>query len=262
MTEQPAILVEHVGAISTVTFNRPAQLNALDPDTVEEFQSVMHRVDLEPSTQAIVVTGAGRAFTAGGDVRSFGSKHDPRVNRRGWHLVHRMLEIEKPVVAMVNGPAIGLGLVIALLCDCVIMADDATIGDPHVNLGLVAGDGAAVVLPVLIGPHRAKELLLTGRLITGTEAAAIGMINRSVPAGELSAAAYALAGELAAQPSYAARATKMAVNRYLRWMVEQTLDVSLAYEAISRELPDYPAAVDAWKQRHANRSDTANEPRP
>jgi enoyl-CoA hydratase/carnithine racemase len=88
------------------------------------------------------------------------------------------------------------------------------------------------------------------------------MINRSVPAGELSAAAYTLAGELAAQPSYAARATKMAVNRYLRWMVEQTLDVSLAYEAVSRELPDYPAAVDAWKQRRANRSDTANEPRP
>ena len=259
MTEQPAILVEHVDSISTITFNRPAQLNALDPDTVEEFQSVVRRVDLEPSTRAIVLTGAGRAFTAGGDVRSFGSKHDPRVNRRGWHLVHRMLEIEKPIVAMVNGPAIGLGLTIALLCDSVLMADDATIGDPHVNLGLVAGDGAAVVLPVLIGPHRAKELLLTGKLITGTEAAAMGMINRSVPAGELAAAAYGLAREFAAQPTYAARATKMAVNRYLRWMVEQTLDVSLAYEAISRELPEYPEAVEAWKQRRARRSD---EPRP
>lgn len=259
MTEQPAILVEHVDSISTITFNRPAQLNALDPDAVEEFQAIVRRVDLEPSTRAIVLTGTGRAFTAGGDVRSFGSKHDPRVNRRGWHLVHRMLEIEKPIVAMVNGPAIGLGLTIALLCDSVVMADDATIGDPHVNLGLVAGDGAAVVLPVLVGPHRAKELLLTGKVITGSEAAAMGMINRSVPASELADAAYGLAREYAAQPTYAARATKMAVNRYLRWMVEQTLDVSLAYEAISRELPEYPDAVEAWKRRRARRAD---EPRP
>ena len=258
MTEQPPILVEHVDTVSTITFNRPDQLNALDPDMVEEFQSIVRRVDLEPSTRAIVLTGAGRAFTAGGDVRSFGSKHDPRVNRRGWHLVHRMLEIEKPIVAMVNGPAIGLGLTIALLCDSVVMADDATIGDPHVNLGLVAGDGAAVVLPLLVGPHRAKELLLTGKLITGVDAAAMGMINRSVPADELASAAYGLAREYAAQPTYAARATKMAVNRYLRWMVEQTLDVSLAYEAISRELPEYPEAVEAWKQRRARRSD---EPR-
>ena len=255
MTEQPPILVEHVDTVSTITFNRPAQLNALDPDMVEEFQSIVRRVDLEPSTRAIVLTGAGRAFTAGGDVRSFGSKHDPRVNRRGWHLVHRMLEIEKPIVAMVNGPAIGLGLTIALLCDSVVMADEATIGDPHVNLGLVAGDGAAVVLPVLIGPHRAKELLLTGKLITGTEAAAMGMINRSVPPGDLAQAAYGLARDFASQPTYAARATKMAVNRYLRWMVEHTLDVSLAYEAISRELPEYPEAVGAWKQRRARRGD-------
>ena len=259
MTEQPPILVEHLDSVSTITFNRPAQLNALDPDMVEEFQSIVRRVDLEPSTRAIVLTGAGRAFTAGGDVRSFGSKHDPRVNRRGWHLVNRMLEIEKPIVAMVNGPAIGLGLTIALLCDSVVMADDATIGDPHVNLGLVAGDGAAVVLPLLIGPHRAKELLLTGKLVTGIDAAAMGMINRSVPADELVSAAYGLAREYAAQPTYAARATKMAVNRYLRWMVEQTLDVSLAYEAISRELPEYPEAVESWRQRRARRSD---EPQP
>src|SRR5688572_20970509 len=255
MSEEPSILVEHVDSISTITFNRPAQLNALDPEMVEDFQTILRGVDLEPSTRAIVLTGAGRAFTAGGDVRSFGSKHDPRVNRRGWHLVHRMLEVEKPMVAMVNGPAIGLGLTIALLCDSVVMADDATIGDPHVTLGLVAGDGAAVVLPMLVGPHRAKELLLTGKIISAKEAAAMGMINRSAPPADLAASAYGLAREYAAQPTYAARATKLAVNRYLRWMVEQTLDVSLAYEAISRELPEYPEALEAWKQRRARRPD-------
>ncbi len=254
-TEEPTILVEHADAVSTITFNRPERLNALDPDSVELFMETLRRVDLEESTGAIVLTGAGRAFTAGGDVRSFGTKHDPRVNRRGWHLVHRMLEVEKPMVAMVNGPAIGMGLTIALLCDIVLMADDATIGDPHVNLGLVAGDGAAVVLPIVIGPHRAKEMLLSGRNVTGTEAASMGLVNRALPAGELAAAAQELARSLAAQPAYAARATKMAVNRYVRWMVEQTLDVSLAYEAISRELPDYPAAVAAWRSRQAQRDD-------
>jgi len=247
------ILVEHNANISTITFNRPDQLNALDPEMVIEFMQLIDEVDHEASTNAIVLTGAGRAFTAGGDVKSFGSQHETRVNRRGWHLVHRLLEVEKPIVAMVNGPAIGLGVTIALLCDSVVMADDATIGDPHVSLGLVAGDGAAVILPVLIGPHRAKELLLTGRRITGTEAAAMGMINRAVPAEQLHAAAYDLARAFAAQPVYAARATKMAVNRYVRWAASEVIDVSLAYEAISRELPEYPAAVAAWRERQAQR---------
>jgi enoyl-CoA hydratase len=252
LTGQPAILVEHGPEVSTITFNRPERLNALDPDAVELFCETLRRVDLEPTTGAIVLTGAGRAFTAGGDVQAFGTRHEHRVNRRGWHLVHRMLEVEKPMVAMVNGPAVGFGLTIALLCDSVIMADDATIGDPHVSLGLVAGDGAAVVLPIIVGPHRAKELLLSGRSITGPEAAAMGMVNRSVPADELAAVAYGLARTYAAQPSYAARATKMAINRYVRWAVENTLDVSLAYEAISRELPEYPAAVAAWRERKKN----------
>jgi enoyl-CoA hydratase len=243
------ILVDHRDEVTTITFNRPDRLNALDADMVLQFLAILPEVDAEPSTGAVVITGAGRAFTAGGDVRSFGSRPDPRVNRRGWHLVHRMLEVEKPMVAMVNGPAIGLGMTIALLCDCVVMAAEATIGDPHVNLGLVAGDGAALVLPMLIGPHRAKELLLTGKQLTGSEAAAMGMINQAVPAGGLADSAYGLAQQLAAQPSYAARATKMVVNRYVRWMAEEVLDVSLAFEAISRQLPEHPAAVDAWKKR-------------
>jgi enoyl-CoA hydratase/carnithine racemase len=249
MTRSDRILVTHDDAISTITLNRPERLNALDPDMVIELMEVVREVDLDPSTRAVVLTGAGRAFTAGGDVQSFGSRPDPRVHRRGWHLVHRMLEVEKPVVAMVNGPAIGMGLTLALLCDSTVMADDATIGDPHVSLGLVAGDGGALVLPLLIGPQRAKELLLTGRRLTGAEAAAIGVVNRSVPAPELHDVAYGLAREYAAQPVYAARATKMAVNRYVRWMANQILDVSLAYEAISRGLPEYPQAVTAWKER-------------
>ena len=260
MTRSDDILVTHDDGISTITLNRPERLNALHPDMVVELMEVLVEVDLEGSTRAVVLTGAGRAFTAGGDVRSFGSKPDPRVHRRGWHLVHRMLDVEKPIVAMVNGPAIGLGLTLALLCDSTVMADDATIGDPHVSLGLAAGDGGALVLPILIGPHRAKEMLLTGRSVTGLDAAAMGLVNRSVPRAELEAAAYGLAREYAAQPVYAARATKMVVNRYVRWMADQILDVSLAYEAISRELPEYPQAVAAWKERQAAARDARQAP--
>ena len=254
------ILVRHEGEISTITFNRPDRLNALDPATLLEFMDIIHEEDLDTGTKAIVLTGAGRAFTAGGDIKSFGSMPDHRVNRRGWHLVYRMLEVEKPIVAMVNGPAMGFGLTIALLSDLIIAADDAVLGDPHVELGAVAGDGVAIVLPLLIGPHRAKELLLTGRKVTGTQAAELGMINHAVPAEELESVAYALANELAAQPTYAVRATKMVVNRYVRWMAGQVLDVALAYEEISRGLPEYREAVDRWKTRQGIDGTTDKSP--
>jgi enoyl-CoA hydratase len=251
-----AILVRHDGAISTITFNRPDRLNALDPATLLEFMDVLHEEDLDPQTTAIVLTGSGRAFSAGGDIKSFGSASDHRVNRRGWHLVYRMLEVEKPVVAMVNGPAMGLGLTIALLSDLVVAAEDAVLGDPHVGLGAVAGDGVAIVLPLVIGPHRAKELLLTGRSVSGAQAAAMGMINQAVLPEDLESVVYALAKELAEQPTYALRATKMVVNRYVRWMAGQVLDVALAYEEISRGLPEYREAVAKWKDRQNPTSPT------
>jgi enoyl-CoA hydratase len=252
LTGSGFILVNHQDDISTITFNRPDRLNAFAKDMIVEFMTILGEVDREPTTRAIVLTGAGRAFSAGGDVKTFGGGwHDDRVNRNGWHLIYRMLELEKPTVAMVNGPAIGLGMVIALLCDSSVMADDATMGDPHVSLGLTAGDGGALVLPMLIGHQRAKEMLLTGDRITGVQAAAMGVVNRSVPAAELSEAAFGLARRYAAQPTYAARSTKMVVNRYVRWMADQIMDTSLAYEAISRTLPEYPAAVETWKQRRS-----------
>jgi enoyl-CoA hydratase len=241
------ILVEHNGGVSTVTLNRPETLNSMDPEMVLQLMEVMRRVDLEPSTNVIVLTGAGRGFCGGADIRSFGSAPDQRVHRRGWHLVHCFLQVEKPLIAKVNGAAAGLGLVIALLSDLVIAAEDAKLGDPHVRLGLVAGDGLAVILPLVVGPHRAKELLLCSRYVSGREAAEMGLVNRAVPSNQLDALVAATAAELVAQPPYAARATKAAVNRYLRWMANEVLDVSLAYEEISRGLPEYPEAIARWR---------------
>src|SRR5438876_4766096 len=156
MTEQ-SVLVHREDDISVVTLNRPESLNSFDAAMTPALDAALSEADADPDTRAIIVTGAGRAFSAGGDVGTFGKNPDRRVNRRGWHLAQTMLRIEKPTVAMVNGAAVGLGLTVALLCDLAIAADSAKLGDTHVNLGLVAGDGAAVTLPLLIRPQKATE---------------------------------------------------------------------------------------------------------
>ena len=243
------ILVRHEGEISTITFNRPERLNALDPATLLEFMDVTHEEDLEPETNAIVLTGAGRAFTAGGDIKSFGSAPDHRVNRRGWHLVYRMLEVEKPVVAMVNGPAMGFGLTIALLSDLIIAADDAVLGDPHVELGAVAGDGVAIVLPLLIGPHRAKELLLLGRAVSGADAAEWGMIHKSVPGAELAGAVDSLVDELRVGATVALGLTKHCINGALNGSLTEAMErEGMAIELSSRSA-DFREGLSAFQDR-------------
>jgi enoyl-CoA hydratase len=248
--DQP-ILIDHHGDITTITLNRPNSLNSLTPAMVMRLTDVLGEVDEEPSTNAVVITGAGSGFCGGGDVRSFGSVPDQRVRRRGWHLVQALLDIEKPLIARVNGSAAGLGLVIALLADISIVVDNAKLGDPHVKLGLVAGDGLTVILPLLVGPNRAKELLLTSRYLSGREAEAIGMVNCAVPREELDVTVAAVARELADQPPYAVRATKAAVNRYLKARAHDVLELSLAYEEISRSLPDYHDRVARWRVDHS-----------
>jgi enoyl-CoA hydratase len=239
------VRLRHEDRISTVTLNRPAILNAIDAATTYALMDRMREADAEPSTGAIVLTGAGRAFSAGGDVRNMGKAQDNPVHHRDWHLAHTMLAVEKPVVAMVNGPAIGLGLTLALLCDCVYAADDAKLGDTHVNYGLVAGDGAAITLPLLIGPHRAKELMLSGRIFTGAEAERMGVVNHAVAPADLARETYAFAAHLAAQPPFATRATKMVVNRYLRSMMHDVLDAALGWERLSMQLPEHREALKA-----------------
>jgi enoyl-CoA hydratase len=245
------IEVSRRGEVSVVLLNRPDRLNAFDGDMTTALMAAISEADNDPETKAIVITGAGRAFSAGGDVRAFGTNVDTRVNRRGWHLASLMLRVEKPTVAMVNGAAVGLGLTVALLCDAVVAAEDAKLGDTHVDLGLVAGDGAVVTLPLLIGPQLTKELLLTGRLVTGREAAEMGMVWSAYPADELEAAAFDLAISLGAQPTYAVRATKSVINKYVRWMSDQLLDVALAYEEISKHKPEHHDAVARWREGRA-----------
>jgi enoyl-CoA hydratase len=240
--------------IAVVRLNRPDRLNAVSPEMHHELQELFSSVDADEDTNVVVLTGAGRGFCSGGDTKTMAGRHantkEPlRVYSRGRHLISGMLSVEKPLIAMVNGPAAGLGATIALFCDAVFMSDAATIGDRHVNVGLVAGDGGAVAWPLLVGPLRAKELLMTGRMLSATEAVEIGLVNRRVAAENLESETLDFAREVAAQPPYAVRATKAAINRYVQAVNSQVLDASLAWERISMKTEDHQEALRARAEK-------------
>ena len=250
------IRVERDDDILILTLNRPERLNAVNGQMHTELAHIFLDVDQDQDSNAVVITGEGRAFCAGGDVSGMTSEAGSNLVRQGvrvrgeaHQLVEGLLAIEKPVVAMVNGPAVGLGATIALLCDVIVAAEDAKIGDTHVNVGLVAGDGGAVIWPLLVGVARAKEYLMTGKLLTGAEAAVMGLVNHAVPQADLRGFTMDLARQLAGQMPYAVRATKVAVNRMLRRQVLEMMDACLAWEDHSMKMADHREAAAAFLQK-------------
>jgi len=161
------------------------------------------------------------------------------------------LEMEKPIVCRLNGAAAGLGASIALLCDVIIADERALIGDPHVKVGLVAGDGGAVIWPQLIGFARAKEMLLTGDMLRGSEAAAMGLINYAVPTDELDAKVDEMVGKILANPRWAVRWTKTAVNLVLRDIANKVMEPAIAYEVSSNAMKDRQEAISAFVEKRA-----------
>jgi enoyl-CoA hydratase len=250
------IKVDREGDILILTLNRPERLNAVNGEMHRELAHIFVDADRDQESNVVVVTGAGRAFCAGGDVGGMTSEagsnliqEGVRVRGEGHLVVESLLAVEKPVIAMVNGPAVGLGATIALLCDVIVAAEDARIGDRHVNVGLVAGDGGAVIWPLLIGVARAKEYLMTGDLVNGKEAAAMGLVNHAVPPEELRSFTMSLARKLGDQMPYAVRATKAAVNRMLRRQVLDMMDACLAWEELSMKMADHREAAAAFLER-------------
>jgi enoyl-CoA hydratase len=251
-----AILFNRRGRVLEVTLNRPDKLNATDAVLHTELARVFTDISNDPDSDIVVLTGAGRAFSAGGDVAWMQEAIDEperfnRTIREAKQIVFGLIDCEKPVIAKLNGHATGLGATIALFCDVIFAAEHAKIGDPHVSVGFVAGDGGAVIWPQLIGYARAKEYLLTGDLMTATQAAALGLINHAVPAAELDARVDAFADRLAAGATKAIRWTKMSINIGLRDLATSILDASLAYEALSNITPDHQEAVHAFGEKRA-----------
>ena len=248
------VLVARQDKILTITLNSPETLNAFTGPMHTSMSRIWDDVSDDPDVHVVVLTGAGRAFSAGENVIAMQKKIDdaaaweagmPEARR----IVFRMLECDKPIIARVNGHAVGLGATIALLCDIIIAADHAKIGDPHVNAGLVAGDGGALIWPQLIGFARAKEYLFTGDLMTAAEAERIGLINHVVPADQLDEKVYELARRLAGGAMRSIRWTKQAINIPLRQLAHSMMDLSLSLETQSNLTKDHQEAVSAFAEK-------------
>ena len=247
--------LSQAGPVLTVALNRPQALNAIDRAMHAELAVVFEMAAADEDVAVVVFTGAGAAFSAGGDFDFMQEMIDnPRLQDiEGAALTKRtlmgILDCPKPIIAKVNGDAIGLGATLALFCDLILAADHARIGDPHVRVGLVAGDGGAVIWPQLVGYARAREFLLLGSLLSAPEAEKIGLINYAVPAGDLDDRVAALAQRLVGGARLAIGWTKTSVNAALRRSLSDALDASLALESITMRSDDHQEAVWAFKER-------------
>jgi enoyl-CoA hydratase len=253
-SDYEAITFSREGRILTVTLNRADTLNAVNAKLHAELARVFTDVQRDPESDVVVLTGAGRAFSAGGDVDWMQDAIDnpeafQSIAVEAKQMIFSQLELEKPLICRMNGHAMGLGATIALACDIVIASDQAKIGDPHVLIGYSAGDGGAFLWPQLVGYLRAKEYLLTGDPIPAVEAARMGLINRAVPPQQLDDEVYNLARRLASGARKAIRWTKVSINLGLKQLAHMTMDSSLAYEALTNLSKDHQEAVAAFREK-------------
>ncbi|WP_255552392.1 enoyl-CoA hydratase/isomerase family protein [Maritimibacter dapengensis] len=248
--------LERSGRRLTITMNRPDVLNAFGGQMHREIVEAFAYARDDENSDVVVMTGEGRAFSAGGDIEGMARvMEDPALFDQEMDeaqaLILTLLDIEKPVVARINGPAIGLGATIALFCDVSFAAESARIGDPHVSIGLVAGDGGAVIWPALIGLNRAKEFLLTGDILNAKVAAEIGLVNHVLPDSELDAAVDGFCERIVSGARPAIRGTKRLLNMELRRLAEALMAPGLVLEAETVRSEEHRARVEAFLAKSA-----------
>ena len=242
------------GRVLTIALNRPKQLNAVNKQMHNELSRVFIDAQRDAESDVVVITGNGTAFCAGGDIDWMQSSIDrpeefEAIAREAKDIVFSQLDLEKPLICAMNGHATGLGASIALLCDVVIAADSAKIGDPHVSVGLVAGDGGSFIWPQLVGYAKAKRYLMTGELMTAEVAERMGLISEVVPKDQVQAAAAALAQQLGAGATKAIRWTKIVSTLPLKQLFHSHFDAGIAYECMSNLTADHAEAVNAFRER-------------
>jgi enoyl-CoA hydratase len=254
------IRVERDDRLLRVELNRPHALNAVGDGMHEELEELFALIRTDDDAGAVLLSGAGRAFCAGADMKELDS---PDVEGRGpvgrvaWMvdhariLVDNMLGVDIPIVAAVQGYALGMGCTLALFCDVVIAAEDAVFADNHVSVGLVAGDGGTVIWPMLMAFNSAKYYLLTGDRVTGREAERLGMVHRCVPNDQLLPEAQAIAARFANGPSLAVRGTKRAINKLLQERVGLLFDPAVTLEGLSFLSDDHQEASRAFVEKRA-----------
>lgn len=236
-----------------LTLNRPEVLNAADAQLHTELVEVWQTIERDPDVHVAVVTGAGRAFSAGGDLQMVADAYRNydeilRILDEARDLVYNMLRCSKPIISAINGAAVGAGLVVALLADISIAAEDAKLGDGHVRMGVAAGDHAAIVWPLLCGMAKAKYYLMTADFVTGREAERIGLVSLCTPPDEVLDKAMEVATNLATGPRHALRFTKRALNQWLL-QAAPIFDHSLALEMLGFFSDDMMAGVEGLRER-------------
>jgi enoyl-CoA hydratase len=251
----PGLRVAVADRILTLTLHNPEKRNANSPEMHADLGRIWDDIQEDPDVDVVIVTGAGdKAFSAGGDPAHMQAMID---DERLWRqtviearrIVWRLLECDAPIIARVNGAAVGFGATLALACDIAVMADDARIGDPHVHAGLVCGDGGALFWPLLVGPSRARELLFTGELLSAQQAQELGLVNHVVPRAQLDAKVLEIAQKIRAGASRAIRLTKQLLNLPLRQQAHGLMDLGMASETLSQHTRDHAEAVAALREK-------------
>ncbi|MFA9201627.1 MAG: crotonase/enoyl-CoA hydratase family protein [Cypionkella sp.] len=254
--------IERDGAVLTVTMDRPAERNAItDPEQSAEFVALADELARDRSVRAMVLTGAGRSFCAGGNVKAMrdkagmfaGSPYDQRTHYRTTvqRIGRALWELEVPVVAAINGHAIGLGLDIALMCDVRVMAEDAVVAESYVKLGIVPGGGGAWLLPRVVGLANASLMTLTGDTIDAATALRYGLVSETLPAGEVLPRAQAIARSIAGNPGHATRMAKRMMREGMDQKLPTHLEIAAAYQALSHHTEDHGEAIAAFLDRRS-----------
>jgi enoyl-CoA hydratase/carnithine racemase len=253
------LLYEVKDKVATITLNRPDKLNAFTRDMIDAWAKALNSAQTDDSVNVIVVTGSGRAFCSGGDVgRMMGSAPSALDGKNtlweGIHRVPKTLEtVDKPVIAMVNGLAVGAGMGMCVMCDMRVAAESARFSTGYVRVGLVPGDGDTYFLPRLVGAAKALELLWTADFIEAPEAHRLGIVQRVVPDAQLKDTTYALARQIADGPQVPIRMIKRLVYQSLRLDLRTHLDLVSSHMSIVRQTADHAEGVAAFKEKRPPR---------
>ena len=250
--EYPDIIYTKEGHIAIITLNRPDRLNAFSMAMIDSIQRALQDAGSDDQIRVIIITGAGRGFCAGMDMKAAMDFTQPTTGgmpRQGLQLPSIALGIDKPTIASINGPAIGWGLELALLCDIRIAAEAARIGDLHVNRSVIADNGGLYLLPRLIGWAKACELYFSGQMIDGKEAEHIGLVNKAVPQEQLEAVTREMAANIAKQPPLAVQLAKRAMRDGLASDLKALQDHAFLILSMLFQTEDFKEATQAFLER-------------
>ena len=252
---------EQAGHVVTLTMNEPERRNPLTGNSaVPDFLAAIERIHDDQNVRAVILTGAGNAFSSGGDVRNMQrqargevsgmqTRHEYRTGIQKLPLA--LFNLEVPVIAAVNGAAVGAGLDLACMCDVRIASENARFAESFVKLGIIPGDGGAWLLPRIVGMSRAAEMVFTGDMITAEVAAQWGLVSRVVAPEQLMPAANELAERIAANPGHAVRLSKRLLREGMHTRLDTILEMAAAFQSLAHQTDDHREAVSAFLEKRA-----------